>query len=69
MHLRQRSAEYQLSHYAPNGSQYVRHRDAFPDDGSEEQQRRVSFTAIICALCRVTVAYTWLFSSLCSAVE
>ncbi|KAK9909122.1 hypothetical protein WJX75_007516 [Coccomyxa subellipsoidea] len=47
MHLRQRSAEYQLSHYAPNGSQYVRHRDAFPDDGSEEQQRRV--TAILYA--------------------
>ncbi|EIE25588.1 P-loop containing nucleoside triphosphate hydrolase protein [Coccomyxa subellipsoidea C-169] len=47
MHLRQRSAEYQLSHYAPNGAQYVRHRDAFPDDGSEEQQRRV--TAILYA--------------------
>lgn len=41
MHLRQRSAEYQLSHYGSNGAQYVRHRDAFPDDGSEEQQRRV----------------------------
>ncbi|CAL8460864.1 g395 [Coccomyxa elongata] len=47
MHLRQRSAEYQLSHYGSNGAQYVRHRDAFPDDGSEEQQRRV--TAILYA--------------------
>ena len=44
MHLRQRSAEYQLSHYGSNGAQYVRHRDAFPDDGSEEQQRRVLTT-------------------------
>ena len=41
MHLRHRAAEYQLAYYPPNGSQYVRHRDAFPDDGSEEYQRRV----------------------------
>ena len=41
MHLRQQSAEYQLSIYPCNGSQYVRHRDAFPDDGSEDHQRRV----------------------------
>ena len=40
MKLRQRS-EHQLSYYPANGSQYVRHRDAFPDDGSEKDQRRV----------------------------
>lgn len=39
--LRQRAAEYQLALYPGSGTQYVRHRDAFPDDGSEEQQRRV----------------------------
>ncbi|CAK0746634.1 hypothetical protein CVIRNUC_001707 [Coccomyxa viridis] len=47
MHLRQQSAEYQLSVYPYNGAQYVRHRDAFPDDGSEGHQRRV--TAILYA--------------------
>ncbi len=57
MHLRQRSAEYQLSHYAPNGAQYVRHRDAFPDDGSEEQQRRVcALPNMICRGCTLTSA-------------
>lgn len=48
MHLGQRSAEYQLSHYGSNGAQYVRHRDAFPDDGSEDQQRRVLTSPFIC---------------------
>eukprot|EP00884_Botryococcus_braunii_P022429 jgi/Botrbrau1/8870/Bobra.50_2s0026.1 len=47
MKLNQQSCEYQLAYYPPNGSQYVRHRDAFPDDGSEEHQRRV--TAIVYA--------------------
>ncbi|KAK9846598.1 hypothetical protein WJX81_007446 [Elliptochloris bilobata] len=47
MTLRQRAAEYQLALYPGGGAQYVRHRDAFPDDGSEEQQRRV--TAILYA--------------------
>jgi hypothetical protein len=42
MRLGLQTAEYQLAYYPPNGSQYVRHRDAFPDDGSEEHQRRVS---------------------------
>lgn len=41
MKLGQQASEYQLAYYPPNGSQYVRHRDAFPDDGSEEHQRRV----------------------------
>ncbi len=41
MALAQRSAEYQLAVYPSNGAQYVRHRDAFPDDGSEEGMRRV----------------------------
>ena len=41
MKLRQSCPEFQLSHYPSHGSQYVRHRDAFPDDGSDEQQRKV----------------------------
>ena len=41
MHLRHQTAEYQLAIYPSNGAQYVRHRDAFPDDGSEDHQRRV----------------------------
>ena len=41
MTLRQRADEYQLALYPGGGAQYVRHRDAFPDDGSEEQQRQV----------------------------
>eukprot|EP01023_Acetabularia_acetabulum_P047006 TRINITY_DN4924_c0_g1_i2.p3 TRINITY_DN4924_c0_g1~~TRINITY_DN4924_c0_g1_i2.p3 ORF type:complete len:226 (-),score=58.63 TRINITY_DN4924_c0_g1_i2:757-1434(-) len=45
MHLKHKSAEYQLAHSPGGGSRYVRHRDAFPDDGSEEHQRRV--TAIV----------------------
>ena len=42
MKLRQTTPEFQLSVYPPNGAQYVRHRDAFPDDGSDENQRKVS---------------------------
>eukprot|EP01026_Neomeris_dumetosa_P054287 TRINITY_DN48809_c0_g1_i1.p1 TRINITY_DN48809_c0_g1~~TRINITY_DN48809_c0_g1_i1.p1 ORF type:complete len:450 (+),score=62.99 TRINITY_DN48809_c0_g1_i1:123-1352(+) len=45
MYLKHRSVEYQLAHYPGNATRYVRHRDAFPDDGSEEHQRRV--TAIV----------------------
>lgn len=41
MKLRQATPEFQLSMYPPGGSQYVRHRDAFPDDGSDENQRKV----------------------------
>ena len=41
MALRQRAAEYQLALYPGGGAQYVRHRDALPDDGSEDHQRRV----------------------------
>ena len=41
MKLRHTSPEFQLSIYPPNGAQYVRHRDAFPDDGSDEHQRKV----------------------------
>lgn len=41
MHLNQSKTEVQLGYYPPNGAQYVRHRDAFPDDGSEQDQRRV----------------------------
>ncbi|KAK9786293.1 hypothetical protein WJX73_000359 [Symbiochloris irregularis] len=47
MKLRQATPEFQLSVYPPGGSQYVRHRDAFPDDGSDEHQRKV--TAIVYA--------------------
>lgn len=52
MKLRQQTSEYQLAYYPPNGSQYVRHRDAFPDDGSEEHQRRVRILT--------TLSTTWL---------
>ncbi|CAD7700967.1 unnamed protein product [Ostreobium quekettii] len=43
--LQNNVVEYQLSHYPGNGAQYVKHRDAFPDDGSDTHQRRV--TAIV----------------------
>ncbi len=42
MHLEKRSAEYQLAVYVGGGSQYVKHRDALPDDGADPHQRRVS---------------------------
>lgn len=41
MDLEQQSAEYQLAVYPGGGSQYVKHRDALPDDGSDPNQRRV----------------------------
>lgn len=41
MKLRNQTAEYQLACYPGSGSFYKKHRDAFPDDGSEEQLRRV----------------------------
>lgn len=41
MKLRKSTTEYQLAYYPPNGSVYKKHRDAFPDDGSEQNQRRV----------------------------
>ncbi|KAA6421588.1 MAG: 2OG-Fe(II) Oxygenase, partial [Trebouxia sp. A1-2] len=47
MHLEKRSAEYQLAVYVGGGSQYVKHRDALPDDGADPNQRRV--TAILYA--------------------
>ncbi|KAK9816267.1 hypothetical protein WJX74_008892 [Apatococcus lobatus] len=42
LHLRRRTAEYQLACYPANGSQYVKHRDALPDDGSDPTQRKVT---------------------------
>ncbi|KAL0038444.1 hypothetical protein WJX77_006579 [Trebouxia sp. C0004] len=47
MRLEKRSAEYQLAVYVGCGSQYVKHRDALPDDGADLNQRRV--TAILYA--------------------
>lgn len=41
MHLEKRRAEYQLAVYLGAGSQYVKHRDALPDDGADPNQRRV----------------------------
>ena len=41
MRLEKRSAEYQLAVYMGAGSQYVKHRDALPDDGADPNQRRV----------------------------
>ncbi|DBA82113.1 TPA: Egl nine 1 [Trebouxia sp. C0004] len=40
MRLEKRSAEYQLAVYVGCGSQYVKHRDALPDDGADLNQRR-----------------------------
>ena len=45
MRLRKRTAEYQLGFYPADGAFYAKHRDAFPDDGSEEVQRRVTAIA------------------------
>ena len=42
MRLEKKSAEYQLAVYMGAGSQYVKHRDALPDDGGDPNQRRVS---------------------------
>ena len=42
LQLRRRTAEYQLACYPANGSQYVKHRDALPDDGSDPMQRKVA---------------------------
>ena len=41
LQLRRRTAEYQLACYPPNGAQYVKHRDALPDDGADLMQRKV----------------------------
>lgn len=46
MRLEKRSAEYQLAVYVGGGSQYVKHRDALPDDGADPNQRRVSCRVI-----------------------
>ena len=54
MALAQRSAEFQLALYPGGGAQYVRHRDAFPDDGSEEHMRRVR----VCYKCSCLLAWT-----------
>ena len=43
--LARMGAEYQLAHFRPGGTRYERHRDALPDDGTEDEQRRV--TAIL----------------------
>lgn len=42
MRLERGTAEYQLAVYVGGGSQYVKHRDALPDDGADPNQRRVS---------------------------
>ncbi|KAK9867188.1 hypothetical protein WJX84_004710 [Apatococcus fuscideae] len=42
LQLRRRTAEYQLACYPPNGAQYVKHRDALPDDGADLMQRKVT---------------------------
>ena len=46
MRLEKRSAEYQLAVYMGAGSQYVKHRDALPDDGADPNQRRVGSTCL-----------------------
>lgn len=49
MRLAKRSAEYQLAIYMGAGSQYVKHRDALPDDGADPNQRRVGSTSFACS--------------------
>ena len=49
MRLEKRSAEYQLAVYMGAGSQYVKHRDALPDDGADPNQRRVGSTCFACS--------------------
>lgn len=48
MRLAKRSAEYQLAVYMGAGSQYVKHRDALPDDGADPNQRRVGSNCCAC---------------------
>lgn len=48
MRLAKRSAEYQLAVYMGAGSQYVKHRDALPDDGADPNQRRVGSAHCAC---------------------
>ena len=56
MNLQRVSPEVQLSIYPPHGTQYVRHRDAFPDDGSTAGIRRVWPAAGRRAQCSATDA-------------
>lgn len=43
MKLRNQTAEYQLACYPGTGALYKKHRDSFPDDGSDQQLRRVRY--------------------------
>lgn len=54
MRLEKRSAEYQLAVYMGAGSQYVKHRDALPDDGADPNQRRVGPTSFWCSCHRTS---------------
>jgi len=40
--LQRDSAEYQCAVYPGHGAAYARHRDALPDDGATDEQRRVT---------------------------
>ncbi len=42
LRLARNVAEYQCAVYPGSGAAYARHRDAFPDDGSEVCQRRIT---------------------------
>lgn len=50
MRLEKRSAEYQLAVYMGAGSQYVKHRDALPDDAADSNQRRVGPSSVAHAM-------------------
>ncbi|GMH41658.1 hypothetical protein BSKO_09568 [Bryopsis sp. KO-2023] len=43
--LKVQTAEYQLACYPGHGTKYAKHRDAFPDDGNEQNQRRITAIA------------------------
>ena len=57
LQLHRRAAEYQLACYPSSGSQYVRHRDALPDDGADLMQRKVRLPSH---------SALWLIPGLCS---
>ena len=69
MDLKKRQAEYQLAVYMGGGSQYVKHRDARPDDGASANERRVSCSlASMIALPRHDLGHTLLAPVVESAI-
>ena len=68
MRLDMKSAEYQLAVYMGGGSQYVKHRDALPDDGADPNQRRVGSRRSLCFAVRCNLAVLMLTIEQCKNV-